>query len=216
MQISLIFQNSLPSKLAIFRAAQSAMSTAILTKANAFDLSRLSLIRYSCQAKETPKSSEILAHCEITLGETSNAGSHHLVRIELCEGDQTPFACAEFEIIDRKRGLKSSVLRNLWEPKTRISGDFEQKSVTLENIFEQHPALCELKSEEEKWPLEALFAAGIEGSLSAQVLNFHVNFLLFGSANSETPCEIRVSKSLTANPGLIEIIQENVLIAQVN
>lgn len=214
MQIPVNLQISMPIQAALFRAAQSAMSTIVLTHGKSLDLSRLSFIRYSLHLLRDP-GLDALIECQFAESQTSEAGTHYVAKLDMSSNEQL-FAKAQFEIIDRKRGLKTSILRNLYQPLERIKGDFDDHLINFENIFEKYSGQNLPSQFEEKWPNETLLIAATETSDLNQAADIHINFHVFGAADSKLPCTIRRAKGLGSERDLIEIIQDETLIAQLN
>jgi hypothetical protein len=215
MSITLTLSESSPLQLAVFTAARSAMTTLLLADPRVFDLSRLTLIRYTLKIDPSRRSNAVTAHSEILELKTSEAGKHHVVRVEMAQLGLSPWASVEFEIIDRKRGLKTSILHNLSAPEFRIESEIDRKIVHLEALLEKYPHLASFIQKDGRWPFEFLLLAALEQKSREQGPEIQINYHVFGSASASFPCEIIEAKSLAAQPGLIEIIQGNVLIAQV-
>jgi hypothetical protein len=145
MQISLPFHHSTPIEAAILKTARSALTTALLSHKHVFDLSRLSLLRFTIETLGQEWPDELNAQVEIKETESEPAGQHYLVKIDLGQ------AIVEFEIIDRKRGLKSDVLRNI------SSQNLEPQDISLK-IGEGGDS-----------PLEALFLAALPKTASKRI-----------------------------------------------
>lgn len=185
MQIPLSISQTLPTQAALLFAARSALTTALLSHDKTFDLSRLSLLRFTMTNANAACACELMAQVEISQGKAAEAGQHYLICVTL---DQTRI---EFELLDRKRGLKKSILHHLHAPERRLAEDLPKKEVSYQLVGGE----C--------WPLEQLLIAAQMGSVGSDF-----SFFLYGVADSARPVAV------LHDQGLTEILQEKVLIAQ--
>jgi hypothetical protein len=185
MQFSLPISQSLPIEAALLQAGQSAMTTVILSQKKVFDLSRLSLLRFTIENPSPNWPSEVSVQAEMVEGKTSEAGKHYVIQVDLGQGS------VEFEIMDRKRGLRSQLLRNLHTPQKRALEGAPTKELTLQGV------------EGEVWPVASLMLAALPSPAPKQ-FSFHI----YGAAVAARPIAVR------ANGDLVELVQENALIAQ--
>lgn len=120
MQFTIHIPKHPSQHIALLQAGRSALTTALLSHSHVFDMSRLSLLRFTLKKRAEVQSGPAKAHVEMTTNQESAAGQHYLIRADF------DFGVAEFEIVDRKRGLRSNVLREL--PQTQKS----RNDLTLE------------------------------------------------------------------------------------
>lgn len=213
MQIPLVLPRFLPLPSSLFSAARSAMSTLLCVEARASDLSRLSLIRCSLQIRNfIDEGNEVLAQTKMTEFKMTQAGKHHQVCVQFRRKDQI-ISAIEFEIVERKRGLKSQILQNLAAPKFRLAPVPEQRSVKLEELLEKYPVLENAPWIKETWPLEGILALALEEIGEGSGCDTQIEFQLFGAASSQIPCEIVGSENLGHR--VIELTQGSELIAQI-
>lgn len=185
MQIPVSLSKTLPLHVSLLLAARSALTTALLAHQKTFDMSRLTLLYYDMKLKGQVWQSELVAQTEISQGEATPAGQRYHASVEIGA------ARLDFELLDRKRGLKKTLLHHLQTPEQRISSPNSHEEVVPTTL------------EEGVWTLEQLLSAAQPDS---QAANFR--FYIYGVADSAR------SIQLLREGGLLEIIQENALIAQ--
>lgn len=149
MQISLPFNRSIPIEAAVLQAARSALTTALLSDKKVFDLSRLTLLRFTIDTLGQNWPDQVDALVQMRESKSGQGGQHYLIKIDLGQ------ATVEFEIIDRKRGLKSEILRNI------SSQYLEPEDISL------------IIGEGDDQALEALFLAALPKAVPKRI-SFHL------------------------------------------
>lgn len=170
--------------LAAIDAAQRAVTTALISYSKVFDFSRLTLLKLRLDMDHINCNDQVATG--VIPGESQEAGQIYTVRVKW------PKAKFEFEILDRKRGLKASLLHSLHSPTVRAPLDAERKELTI-------PGLTE-----EKFGVLTLIEALIPGTCTS----VHGEFSFFGSFDQREAAELILS------PKIAEIVQSDVLIAQ--
>src|SRR6478752_6515109 len=99
--------------LAAIDGAQRAVTTALIAYPKVFDFSRLTLLKLRLSLDHINCIEPGAVSTEITEGASVKAGQNYVVRVNW------PTGKFEFEILDRKRGLKASLLHNLHNPTSR-------------------------------------------------------------------------------------------------
>lgn len=132
MRMPMKIQLSMPAtptfEESVLSAAKIAMSTWLLGQKTPMDLSRMSLIGYELEIIAATKSPELVAIVKVEK-KASDEGNRFVLAVSIGPEDSDPNAIVRFEILERKRGLKTDVLRNISE----IAHSFENTSYNFCN-----------------------------------------------------------------------------------
>jgi hypothetical protein len=185
MHFSLPFAPSKTPVLACIDAGRRALTTVILAQKHVFDFSRLSLLRVDFEISGSDFPSDITVQTEISDSIQREAGKSFIISAKW------PNAKVDFEILDRNRGLKASLLHSLHEPERRASPESESKELSIQDLTDDFEPL--------DWLITELLRH--RSQTKGQ-------FLFFGSVEKKMP--VKIVKS----PEIVEILQSDVLIAQ--
>ena len=172
--------------LATIDAAQRAVTTALIAYSKVFDFSRLTLLKLKIDLDHINCNDPMALSTEVIPGEAQEAGQIYVVRVN---GLSAKF---EFEILDRKRGLRASLLHNLHSPADRAPIESRRKELKSQDLTEDNFGVL---------TLIGLLAP--EGCTDV-----HGEFSFFGSLDQGLGTE------LIWSPQITEIVQSDVLIAQ--
>lgn len=170
--------------LATIEAAQRAVTTALISYSRVFDFSRLTLLKLRVELDHANYMDQAVT--EVVQGEAQEVGQIYIVRANWLG------AKFEFEILDRKRGLKASLLHSLHVPCIRAPLDAERKELTIQALTEENFGVLIL----------------VATLLPEKCTDVHGEFAFFGSFDPKLPTELILS------PEIAEIVQSDVLIAQ--
>ena len=207
--------SSLPNELAVFKLAQETLSTVILRDGKDLDLSRLTFLAFNAQIVK-PLAGPISTTGRLTHKKEVEAGTQHQVDIQLFNENIAQAAKANFSVLERKRGLRSSILRNLNAPNPLNITKEPSKTVFFRDILQKYLQLQNTTMASGIWSLGALFAAAMQEEVFTQNLEIEVNFEVFGNANSLKPCDLFLGNSINAHQKVVEIKQNGHTIAHLN